>query len=31
MDSKSMIQEPPSGREVYGEVGAIYGASASRH
>jgi|GEM_PF-1731818 hypothetical protein len=30
-DSNSMIRKAPSGQEVHGEVGAMYGASASRH
>jgi len=30
-DSKSMIQEPKSDHEIHGEIGAMYGASASRH
>ena len=30
-DSSSMIQKAPSGQEIHGEVGAMYGASASRH
>jgi uncharacterized membrane protein affecting hemolysin expression len=30
-DANSMIQEPSSGHEVHGEVGAMYGTSASRH
>jgi hypothetical protein len=30
-DSNSMIQKTDSGHEVHGEVGAMYGASASRH
>jgi hypothetical protein len=30
-DSNSMIQKGPSGQEIHGEVGAMYGAGASRH
>jgi hypothetical protein len=31
-DSSSVIQKgPSSGQEVHGEVGAMYGATASRH
>ena len=30
-DSNSVIQKAPSGQEVHGEAGVMYGASASRH
>jgi hypothetical protein len=30
-DANSLIQEPASGHEIHGEIGAMYGQSASRH
>jgi hypothetical protein len=30
-DSKSIIRQPESDYEIQGEVGVMYGASASRH
>jgi hypothetical protein len=30
-EANSLIQEPASGHEIHGEIGAMYGQSASRH